>query len=81
MSNTLTTEEEKEQKEFYELLTEGLSQIEDRHEKIIKSLQRLPDTPQINSILSDLHFTRLQARGIHLKTKSHFVGFAHLYNE
>ncbi len=73
--------ENKDERNYFELITEGLKQIEERHEKVIKSLQRLPETPQINNILSELHFTRLQSRGLKDKTKAHFIDYAHLYNE
>ncbi len=62
-------------------MSEGLKQIEERHQKSIKSLQKLAQTQEIDNILSDLHFTRLQARGLKEKTKAYFVDYAHLYNE
>ena len=77
----MTEHEEKEQLSLFTLLCEGLNQIESRHEAVIKSLHSLPKSVEVEHVLSELHFTRLQARGLHDKTKAHFVEYAHLYNE
>ena len=76
-----TPEEEKEQLSLYELLSEGLLQIEERHDQIINGLRGVLKSEQLESIVSLLHYTRLQARGLRDKTKAHFVEYAHLYND
>ncbi len=77
----LANEDEKEKLHLFNLLSEGLQQIEERQQKIINGLRGAMKSPELDEVISLLHHTRLQARGLLNKTKSHFVEYAHLYND
>jgi len=78
---THTTEQEKEELSLFTLLSDGLLQIEQRHEEVINGLRSVMKSAECDKLISLLHFTRLQARGLRDKTKAHFVEYAHLYND
>ena len=74
-------EEKKEQLELYELLIDGLRDIQYTCDVDLKKLDNLPKSSIIDSVRSDLQKTKNKAQIIYDKVKISFIEFAHIYNE
>ena len=74
------TEQEKSQLALYNFLVEGLKQIEERSQTEINKINAAHENEKQKDILSVLHFSRLQARGMLDKVKANNLNFAHIYN-
>lgn len=67
---------------FKDVLTEGLKQIEQRHQKcldLIISMGDDFDAMVIKELQSNIHFTRLQAKGLCDIAEVHFVKYTDIY--
>lgn len=68
-----TSDNNNQEDNFWSVIIEGLNQIELRHQECINSINEMGETSDVATVRelrSNLHFTRLQAKGLSQMAKS-----------
>ena len=66
-----TSDNNNQEDNFWSVIIEGLNQIELRHQECINSINEMDETlATLRELRSNLHFTRLQAKGLSQMAKS-----------
>lgn len=66
-----TSDNNNQEDNFWSVIIEGLNQIELRHQECINSINEMDETlATVRELRSNLHFTRLQAKGLSQMAKS-----------